>query len=79
MKLRRRPCSNLADIQAARLATAANGAYDPKCEVDSDTPAVRSLGAFAGAVSRGVALGLAAAIAAWRAGSAASEPAHDGD
>jgi peptidoglycan/LPS O-acetylase OafA/YrhL len=51
MKFRRR-CSHLADIQAARLVTAANGAYDPKCEVDSDTPADRSVDAFAGAVCR---------------------------
>jgi hypothetical protein len=79
MKFRGRSCSDRADIQAARLATAANGAYDAQCEVDSDTPAVRSVGATAGAVSRGVALGLAAAIAAWRAGSAAAEPARYGD
>jgi hypothetical protein len=58
MKFRRRPRSNLADIQAARLAAAANGAYDPKFEVDSDIPAARSLGAIAGAVFRSVALGL---------------------
>jgi hypothetical protein len=79
MRFRCRRCSNLADIQAARLATAANGAYDPKCEFDLDTPAVRSVGAFAGAVCRGVAVGLAGAIATWRAGSAAAEPAHGGD
>lgn len=79
MKLRRRRCSNLADIQAARLATAANGAYDPKCELDSDTLAVGGLGAIAGAVFRGVAVGLAAAMAAWRAGSAAAAPTQDGD
>ena len=79
MKFRRRPRSNLADIQAARLAAAANGAYDPKFEVDSDIRAARSLGAIAGAVFRSVALGLAAAIAVWRAGSAAAEPAQDGD
>jgi hypothetical protein len=79
MKFGRRRCSYLADIRAARLASAANGAYDPKCELDSNAPAVRSVGAFAGAVFRGAAVGLAAAIAAWRAGSAAAEPAQDGD
>jgi hypothetical protein len=79
MKFRGRRCSHLADIRAARLATAANGAYDPACEVDSDIPAGRSVGAIAGALSRGVAVGLAAAIAAWRAGSAAAVPAHESD
>ncbi len=79
MKFCSHRCSRLADIQAARLATAANGAYDPRCEVDSDIPAVRSLSAFVGAVCRGAALGLAAVIAAWRAGSAAAGTAHDGD
>jgi len=79
MRFRGRPCSHLADIQAARLATAANGAYDPKFEVDLDTPAVGGLGVIAGALSRGVAVGVAAAIAAWRAGSAAAKPAQDGD
>jgi hypothetical protein len=79
MKFRGRRCSHLPDVQAARLATAANGGDDPTCEVDSDIPAVTSVGAMAGAACRGVALGLAAAIAAWRAGSAADGPARYGD
>jgi hypothetical protein len=77
MKFRRRSRSNLTDIQAARLATAANGAYDPMFEVDSDIPAMRSLGAFA-AIFRGVALGLATVVAVWRAASAA-DPAQYGN
>jgi hypothetical protein len=75
----RRRCSNPTDIQAFRAAAAANGAYDPNFEVDSDTPAARSLGTFTGAIFRGVALGWAAAIAAWRAGLAAAEAAQEGD
>jgi hypothetical protein len=40
MKFRRRSRSNVTDIQAARLAAAANGAYNPKFEVDPGIPVV---------------------------------------